>query len=111
MTRLLITTAVGDMSYYEELKNFRRTCNNVLSYSVFSEQKGIFDHIHMDPGLKSRLAAFRYLHGQKEGDPVLDIRNAIRPIAKAVFVFDTENELEAVRRNITQLIFPVLRED
>ena len=111
LTRLLITTAVGDMSYYEELKKFRRTCNNVLSYSVFSERKGIFDHIYMDPGLKSRLAAFRYLHGQKEGDPVLDIRTAIRPIAKAVFIFDTEDELEAVRRYITQLVFPVIRED
>lgn len=109
LTRLLITTAVGDMSYYEELKDFRRTCNIVLSYSIFSEREGILDHIHMDPGLKSRLVKFRYLHGQKEGDPVLDIRHAIRPIAKAVFVFDTEDELEAVRRQITQLVFPVLR--
>ena len=36
MTKLLVTTALGDMSYYEELKSFHRQRRYMLVYAVFS---------------------------------------------------------------------------
>ena len=110
LTKLLLTTAVNDRSYFEELKSFTRTCCNVLSFSVFSMEGGVFDHICIDPAIRGNLVAFRYFHGQKEGDTVQDIVTAVRPIAKTVFRFDTAEELESARSRITELVYPVMRE-
>lgn len=110
LTKLVITTAVGDTQYYDSLKSFSRTRNNILSYSVFSERDGIFDHIYVEPQLKEKIVAVRFLHGQKEGDFVREIHEAIRPIAKVVFRFETEEALEEARSQITKLVYPVLRE-
>lgn len=108
LTRLLITTACNDMSYYEELKTFKRTRKNIMSYSVFSDREGVLDHIHIDETLKDKLRVHRYLHGQKPGDHVKDILNASRPVSKAVFEFETDFELEQAREHIEELVYAVL---
>ena len=109
LTKLLVTTAVGDVSYYEELKDFERTERNVLAYSVFSSREGILDHVHIDPILLPRMLEQRYPLGRMEGRSVPDILTAVRPISIPVFEFDTNDELEEVRRQIGQLVYPVLR--
>lgn len=109
LTKLLLTTAVGDRSYYEELKDLKRTHFDILAYSVFSIEGGIFDHIHIDPSIQDGLISLRFLHGQKEGDRVGDIINAVRPIAHATFRFGSPEELEKVRRRLTELVYPVMR--
>ena len=109
LTKLLITTAVGDMSYYEEQKTMPRLRRNVLTYSIFSMEDGVLDHIYIDPGLREKMEIMRYLHGQKEGDAVLNIVDAVRPIAQAVFVFDSAEELEAVRVRLTDRVYAVLK--
>ena len=111
LAKLLITTAVGDMHYYESLKTFRRESRYryLLDHSVFSEKDGVFDHIHIDASLLPCLKKIRYLHGQKEGDHVRNIVDAVRPIAVMIFVFDSEEELEHAREHITELVYPVMR--
>ena len=109
LTKLLLTTSVGDRSYYEELKSFRRTRFNILTISVFSIEGGVFDHIHVDPSISDALIAFRYLHGQKAGDRVGDIITAVRPIAHLTFRFGSEEELERARVRITERVYPVMR--
>ena len=111
LAKLLITTAVGDRHYYESLKTFRREnrYRYLLDHSVFSEKDGIFDHIHIDASLLPGLKKIRYLHGQKEGDYVRNIVDAIRPIAVMIFVFDSEEELEHAREHITELVCLVMR--
>lgn len=69
----------------------------------------MFDHIHVDPSIRDALIAFRYLHGQKEGDMVGDIITAVRPIAHLTFRFGSEEELERARVRITELVYPVMR--
>ncbi len=108
LTKLLLTTAVGDRSYYEELKDLKRTHFDILTYSVFSIEGGIFDHMHIDPSILDNLIALRFLHGQKEGDRVDDIINAVRPIAHATFKFGSPEELEKVRARLTELVYPVM---
>ena len=110
LTRLLVTSSCRDLCYYNELRTFHRSRNHVLSYSVFSFRSGILHHIHIDPSIRPFLKAYRFLHGQKEGDRVKDIHQAVRPIVKAVFQFDSAEDLETARSHITELVYPVLEE-
>ncbi|MBP3270611.1 MAG: GNAT family N-acetyltransferase [Ruminococcus sp.] len=113
LTKLLITAATGDHSYYDELKaaHRERKFKYLLDHSVFSKTDGVLDHIHIDPSLKEKLRSIRYLHGQKEGDRVRNIVDAVRPIAITVFAFDEKETLERVRKNITKLVYPVLKDE
>jgi hypothetical protein len=65
--------------------------------------------MYIDPMIEDDLVALRFLHGQKEGDRVGDIINAVRPIAHVTFKFRSSEELETVRGRITELIYPVMR--
>lgn len=107
LTKLLVTTAVGDMWYYEELKDLRREARNILSYSIFAEENGIFDHIHIDPMLEARLRSYDKILRIQKGDYVKDYKTAELPIAQAAFEFDTAEELEAVRKQIDRLVYVV----
>ena len=108
LTKLLLTTAAGDMWYYEELKSFRRTAKNILSYSVFAMEDGILDHVHIAPELQKRLRSYDSLYRPQKGDPVKDYKTAKWPIAQAAFEFDTEEDLEEARSRIEELVYAVL---
>ena len=107
LTKLLVTTAVGDMWYYEELKGFRCSARNLLSYSVFAEEEGEFDHIYIAPELKARLRSYDIVNKTEKGDHVKDYKTAYLPIVQAAFEFDTAEELEAARQQIDKLIYVV----
>lgn len=113
LTKLLVTTAVGDTAYYNEVKGGgrERRWRYLLDHSVFSEKDGIFVKIHMDEGIRKHHQVTRFLHGQKEGDRVRNIIDAVRPIAIMIFTFETEEELEYARAHITELVYPIVRED
>jgi len=109
LTKLLITTAVGETGYYKEVKNQKRTYRHILSYSVFSEKNGILDSIHIDESIKPKIREFRYLMGQKEGDSIQNIIDAVRPIAQIAFEFDSAEELESTRKRISELVYAVVK--
>lgn len=109
-TKLLVTTALGDLSYYEELKSFRRRRRHVLSYAVFSFRSGIFDHVHIDPSIRDALLTFRPFPGGEPGAYIEDIHADNRPVGMAVFGFDSEEELNQVRLNIRKLVYVVLKD-
>jgi len=108
LTRLLVATAVGDMEYYEELKTFRRTAVNILSYSIFAEEDGVLDHVHIAPEMQARILSWDSLEHPQRGDFVRDYLTAKWPIAQAAFGFDTEEELEEARKRIEELLYVVL---
>lgn len=110
LTKLLLTTAVGDASYFEELKSFKRCQRHLLSYSVFSDRDGPLDYVHIDPSLLPRLRAYDSLKKDKRGDWVLSNQTAAWPIAQVAFEFDTAEELEEARAHISQLVRVVLQE-
>ena len=109
LTKLLLTTAAGDMWYYEELKCFRRTARHLLSYSIFAPEDGILDHVYIAPEMQRRLVSYDDLYRLKKGDEVKDYKTAKWPIAQAAFVFETEEELENARRRIEELVCVVLQ--
>lgn len=111
LTRLLLTTAAGDMDYCVSLRSFKRTRRHLMAYSVFSEKEGILDRVHMDPELLPRLIDHRYMFGVKRGDRVKSIKDAIRPVCVAVFEFGDAKELEAARKKMDRMIYVKLMND
>lgn len=113
LAKLLVTTAVGDNDYLESLKDHKpeHKYKYLLDHSVFSEKDGVFKGIHIDEKILPCLKKTRFLHGQKEGDRVRNIIDAIRPIAVMIFAFDTKDELEFAREHITELVYPIVDED
>lgn len=110
LTRLLVTTAVGDWSCYDRLRTQKRTKNNILAYSVFSPKEGVLDHVYIHPSLVPKMVEQRFPLGRQEGHFVQDILTAIRPISILVFAFNSKDELERVRSSVDTLIYPVLRD-
>ena len=108
-SKLIVTTAVGDLSYYEELKTFQRQRRNLLSYAIFSFRAGIFDHVEIDESIRPNLLTYRELPGGEPGAYIEDIHADNRPVALACFGFSTPEEVEKVRRNIRELVRVVLR--
>ena len=108
--KLLVTTAVGDMSYYEELKSFRRQRRYVLAYAVFSFLPGVVDHVHIDSSVRGSLDAFRPIPGGEPGTYIEDIHGDNRPVGTAVFSFSSEEELNRVQQNIREHVYVVLRD-
>ena len=111
LTRLLVTTAVGNNSYFESLRAFPRTSRNMLTYSVFSERAGILDHVHIDPSISDKLVEQRYPLGRKDGQYVPDILTATRPLSKPVFEFESKEETERFLKEIDSLVYAVLKEE
>ena len=107
LTKLLVTTAVGDMWYYEELKTFRRTARNILSYSIFADNDGVFDHVYIAPEMEARLRSYDSLYTTEKGDHVKDYKTAKWPIVQAAFEFETAEELENARKQIDKLVYAV----
>ena len=110
LPKLLVTTAVGDMSYYEELKNFPRQRNYILAYAVFSFSPGVFDHLYIDPSIRESLLVFREFPGGEPGAYIEDIHADNRPVGTAVFGFSSKEELHWAERNIRELVHVVLRD-
>ncbi len=109
--KLLVTTAVGDMSYYEELKSFQRQRRYVLAYAVFSFTSGVFDHVHIDPSIRDALLIFREFPGGEPGSYIEDIHADNRPVGMAVFAFSSEEELNRAQQNIRELVYVVLKDE
>ena len=109
-TKLMVTTFIGDMSYFEELNSFQRQRRYLLSYAVFSFQPGFFDHVHIDDSIKESLVTFRVLPGGEPGAYIEDIHADNRPVGLAVFEFSSEEELDQAVRSIRKLVYVVLKQ-
>lgn len=110
LTKLLLSTAMGDSSYFEELKTFSRLRKYMIAYSVFSEKAGILDHVHVAPELRRHLLEERFPLGEKNGCFVPDILTATRPISILVFEFASREDLEEMRLQLETMVYAVLAE-
>lgn len=60
LTKLLVSTCVNDMSYYNELKTFKRKNNYVTEQVVFPHKNGIFNSIYIDERIKPYVKKIDY---------------------------------------------------
>ena len=109
-SKLLVSTAVGDLSYYEELKHFKRQRRYMLSYAVFSFKPGIVDHLYIDPSVRDSLLTFRAFPGGEPGTYIEDIHADNRPVGMAILGFSSEEAMEAAKRNIRDLVYVVVKD-
>lgn len=60
LTKLLVSTCVNDMSYYNKLKTFKRKNNYVTEQVVFPHKDGIFRNIYIDERIKPYVKKIDY---------------------------------------------------
>ncbi|WP_182374000.1 GNAT family N-acetyltransferase [Holdemanella biformis] len=107
-TKLLVSTAVNDMSYFRELDTFERTRKYVTHHVVFSKDSGVLDSIYIDESIKPYI---KWMEQDIEnGSMVHQCRNAFDAIACVNFEFDSCETQEFFVREIEKFIHPILRE-
>lgn len=87
LTKLLVTTAVGDMDYYKELKELDRENNYITCQVVFAKMDGVYEGLYIAPEIE------KYVQWVKEnvnrGDKVVKGINAGEALAFVDLKFDS----------------------
>lgn len=108
LTRLLVSTAVNDLRYYETLKSFQRTGNLIVLHPVFSKKDGVYDGVYIDGKVQE------YVVSETEcmhvGDRVEKSVNAGQVIAYVVLQFSDQETQFRYAENMEQYIYPIVRE-
>lgn len=107
LTKLLVSTAVGDMSYYEKLKNFKRQCNYVTLQVVFGKQEGIFQELYIAPELRPYVKWINQT--AKSGDKIVKGINASEAIAFVDMQFDDYETQHRYTDEIEKYIYPIMK--
>lgn len=102
MEKLLVSTAVSDLSYYEELKTFKRRHQYITGHVVFAEDDGIYVGLEIDPEIK------KYIQWIKEeaskGEYVRKGVNAADAVAFVDLKFDSFDEQHRYTDHIERYI-------
>ena len=105
--KLLVTTAVDDMSYFNEVKNLCYTPHYITQYVVFSRKAGILDRLDIDQSIDQYL--IERTDVKHVGEEVVVGANAGDSIARLVFDFGDSNTQQYYVERVEQLIKPVIR--
>ena len=108
LTRLLVSTAVNDMSYYEYLKTFKRDNNYITLQVVFSKSDGIFERLYISPEIEKNVKWCEMI--VKEGDRVVRGINAAEAIAYVDLQFESYEIQHHFTENIEEYIYPILKD-
>ena len=107
MSKLLVYTSVGDVSYYNELKTFKRENNYVTLHVVYARENGILEDIYISPEIEPHIKwqERRIPNGVKisKGSTVFD------GIACIDLQFDSNEEQEYFTDQIERFIYPVIQ--
>lgn len=104
---LLVTTAVGDMAYFNEVKDKKYTPRFITQYVVFSREEGVLERIDIDESIGKYL--IERTDVKKKGDEVVVGTNAGESLARLVFDFgDARIQLEYLER-VEELVKPVVK--
>jgi biotin carboxylase len=107
LTKLLVSTAVNDMSYYNELKTFEREYNYITLQVVFSKEDGIYDHLYISPEIEQYVMWKDIV--AKQGDKIVKGINAAEAVAYVDLKFDSYEVQHKYTDRIEQYIYPVLK--
>lgn len=109
LTKLLVSTAVNDMSYYKKLKTFERENRYVTLQVVFSKTDGILKDIYIDSELRKYLKWSDQVI--KAGELVVQGKNAEDAIAYINFEFDSSENQKKFTDNIEEYVYPIVERD
>ena len=106
LTKLLVTTAVDDWSYYDYLKNFNRKENYVMLHMVFPLKPGIYKGLHINKELEPYITRIKELVLKQE--LVKKNNNAEDVLAYIWFKFDNRKNQMFYAENIENYIFAII---
>ena len=109
--RLLVTTAVGDNTYFDSAKNSKLTLNYLTQHIIFSDCNGVLERVVIDPAIREHIADVELL--KQKGDHVNQFTIARdRTIGYVTLVFpDREMQISYSTDRLKTLIYPVMRSE
>ena len=109
LTRLLVTTAVGQNEYLDDIVKTEPKNNFLTHHVVFSDISGILQNIEIDPVIRKYVSEIAF--HKKRGEKINQRNNATDYIAYVTMQFpDRETQLFYSRERIEQLIYPTVKE-
>ena len=106
--RLMVTTAVGDNTYFNSVKNVSLNPNYLSQHIVFSNYNGVLEKVEFKSEILPYVTATE--NTKKNGDRVNQRKNAADCIAYVTLKFpDRETQLNHMGR-IEELIYPIVKD-
>ena len=106
--RLLITTAVGDNTYFDSVKNVYLNHNYLSQHIVFSNYNGLLETVEFKSDILPYITATEFI--RKNGDRINQRNNSADCIAYVTLKFpDRETQLTHMGR-IEELIYPIVKD-
>ena len=105
-TKLLVSLAVDDKSYYEYLKSYERENNYITLQVVFSDKTGIYDGLFIDKEIKPFINWINEFY--KKGDKVNKAISAEDLVAHVDLKFDNIDQQRKFTSDIEKFIYPVV---
>lgn len=64
--KLLVSTAVGDNSYWENILNYKVQCKNLIKHVVFSDKDGMYCGLNIENIIKDNIVQIKELKSRNE---------------------------------------------
>lgn len=106
--KLLVTTAVGDNTYYTSIKDISSPENFLTHHVVFSDFSGVLEKIEIDLDIEKYVTEIEY--HKNVGQEVYQRINATDYIAYVGLQFSDRETQLALSRKIEQMIYPVVKD-
>ena len=105
--KLLVTTAVGDMNYFNEIKDLSYTPRYITQYVVFSRETGVLERLDIDEEINQYL--IERTDVRQAGEEVVIGANAGDSVARLVFDFGDADTQQYYVERVEELVKPVIR--
>lgn len=103
LTKLLVSTATGEYEYFHSLKNFRRTCKNIVLHVVYSQKSGVFKGLFVSEDIKRFVTSIDMLVNYE--DEVKVVQSVFDALAVCVLEFnDREEQLYFIQRIENEIV-------
>lgn len=107
LTKLLVSTAVNDMSYYDFLKTYKREYNFVTLQVVFAKDDGVFERLYIDPEIEQYVKWIDQL--VEPGSEIVKGLNAGEAVAFVNLQFSSYRTQHHFTDAIEKYIYPIVR--
>lgn len=107
MYKLLVSTAVNDLSYYNWLKTYKRKNSYITLQVVFAKKSGIYNGLYIDPEISGFVQWVQEVY--KHNDVIVKGENASNVIAYVDMKFSTYEEQTFFIKNIEKYIYAIVQ--
>ena len=107
MDKLLVSTAVDDNSYFDEIINRNKVWNFAIRHTIFSNQSGEYQGLYISPELRDYVESIEM--NVNIGDRVEKVINGASYIGFANLLFSTYEEQHKYGENMENYIYPIVK--